>query len=81
MGLTQVERQAKREAKNLSQRVNYIRANPRLTGYTVATLPTGVQGDQAFVTDADTPTYLGALTGSAAVVCPVMHNGTIWISH
>lgn len=72
---------SKQEYKNLLNRVNFIRANPRLKAYTVATLPTGSAGDQAYVTDATTPTYLGALTGGAAVVCPVFHNGTIWVSH
>lgn len=71
----------KQEYKNLLNRVNFIRANPRLRPFTVATLPTGIAGDVAFVTDATTPTYLGALTGGGAIVCPVMHNGTVWISH
>lgn len=53
----------------------------RLPVYTVSTLPTGTQGDTAVVTDATAPTYLGALTGGGSVVCPVIHNGTIWISH
>ena len=48
--------------------------------YTVATLPAGVVGDRAYVTDATAPTYLGALTGGGAVTCPVFHNGTIWVS-
>ena len=52
----------------------------RLKGYTVATLPAGTQGDTAFVTDATAPTYLGALTGGGAVVCPVFYNGTAWVS-
>lgn len=53
----------------------------RLKGYTVATLPSGAtQGDTAYVTDATTPTYLGALTGGGAVVCPVFYNGTAWVS-
>jgi len=52
-----------------------------LKGYTVATLPAGVQGDMAFVTDATTPTYLGTLTGGGSVVTPVFFDGTNWISH
>lgn len=52
----------------------------RLKGYTVATLPAGVQGDRAFVTDATNPTYLGALTGGGTVTCPVFFNGTAWVS-
>ena len=70
-----------KDYKALLARVNYTRANPKLTAYTVATLPTGSAGDQAYVTDATTPSYLGALTGGGGVVCPVMHNGTIWVSH
>ena len=52
-----------------------------LQGYTVATLPTGVTGMTAYVTDATAPTYLGALTGGGAVTCPVFYNGTAWVSH
>lgn len=50
-------------------------------GYTVTTLPTGSQGDMAFVTDATTPTYLGTLVGGGSVVVPVFHNGTNWVSN
>jgi len=50
------------------------------TGYTVATLPAGVIGDRAYVTDATTPSYLGALTGGGAVDCPVFYNGAAWVS-
>lgn len=53
----------------------------RPKGYTVATLPTGVTGMHAYVTDATAPTYLGALTGGGAVVCPVFYNGSAWVSH
>jgi hypothetical protein len=53
----------------------------RTEGYTVATLPAaGVAGRRAYVTDATLPTYLGALTGGGAVVCPVFDNGTAWVS-
>jgi hypothetical protein len=59
---------------------------PVLPVYTVATLPATaangmVQGAHAVVTDATAPTYLGALTGGGAVVCPVFYNGTAWVSH
>ena len=59
---------------------------PVLPVYTVATLPATaaagmVQGAHAVVTDATDPTYLGALTGGGAVVCPVFYNGTAWVSH
>jgi hypothetical protein len=49
--------------------------------YTVATLPAGVLGDTAVVSDAVSPTYLGALTGGGSVACPVFFNGTAWVSH
>jgi len=52
-----------------------------LSGYTVATLPAGVLGDTAYVTDATSPTYLGTLVGGGAVKCPVFYNGTNWVSH
>ena len=53
----------------------------RLKNYTVATLPAGVKGDTAYVTDATAPTYLGTLTGGGTVVCPVFYNGTSWVAH
>ena len=53
----------------------------RTSGYTVATLPAGVIGMLAYVTDALSPTYLGTLTGGGAVKVPVFHNGTAWVSH
>lgn len=52
----------------------------RTGGYTVATLPAGTTGDRAYVTDATAPTYLGALTGGGAVVCPVFKNASAWVS-
>lgn len=52
----------------------------RLKGFTVATLPAGTQGDKAFVTDATTPTWNGALTGGGTVTVPVFYNGTAWVS-
>lgn len=49
--------------------------------YTVATLPAaGTQGRRAWVTDATAPTFLGALIGGGAVVCPVFDNGTAWVA-
>ena len=55
-----------------------IRTN---TAYTVATLPAaGTAGRRAYVTDATAPTWLGALTGGGAVVCPVFDNGTAWVA-
>jgi len=53
----------------------------KLKGYTVATLPTGVQGDTAFVTDALTPSYLVTIVGGGSIVTPVFYNGTTWVAH
>lgn len=50
-------------------------------GYTVATLPAGTIGMMAYVTDADTPTYLGVLVGGGAVACPAFFDGTNWVAH
>lgn len=55
-------------------------ASDYMVGYTVALLPAGSAGLRAYVTDATAPTYLGALVGGGAVVCPVFHNGTAWVS-
>lgn len=51
----------------------------RLKGYTVATLPSGTQGDNAFVTDALAPTFLNTVVGGGTVVVRVFYNGTNWI--
>lgn len=50
-----------------------------LKGYTVGTLPTGVQGHKAFVTDALGPTYLVTVVGGGAVITEVFYNGTNWV--
>lgn len=70
------------DSENSGTTVNlYIDAIRRLPVYTVATLPAGATaGDKAYVTDATAPTYLGALTGGGAVVCPVFYNGSAWVS-
>jgi hypothetical protein len=52
----------------------------RLKGYTVATLPAGVQGQLAFATDLLAPTYLGAAVGGGAVVGPIFYDGANWVS-
>jgi len=52
--------------------------------YTVATLPScgsGQRGEEAAVTDAASPTYLGTLTGNGTAYTPVICNGTAWISY
>lgn len=51
-----------------------------LKAYTVATLPTGVQGDRAYVTDATVPTYNSVLVGGGAIKVPVFRNATVWVS-
>lgn len=52
----------------------------RLKGYTVATLPSGVQGDTAFVTDALLPSFLVTVAGMGAVVTKVFYDGTNWVA-
>lgn len=52
-----------------------------LGSYTVSTLPTGVVGMNAYVTDALTPTYLVAVVGGGSVVTPVFYNGSAWVAH
>src|SRR5574337_1179278 len=48
----------------------------QLKNYTVATLPTGVQGMTAYVTDAAaTPTWGGTATGGGSTVAKVFYNG------
>lgn len=59
---------------------DWIGTNP----LTVATLPAcgaSTRYHWAVVTDATSPTYRGALTGSGSVVVPVFCDGTIWTSH
>jgi hypothetical protein len=48
-------------------------------GYTVATLPAGVVGMRAYVTDALAPSFGVAVAGSGAVTIPVFYNGANWI--
>jgi len=48
-------------------------------GYTVATLPAGSVGMQAYVTDALAPTFMATIVGGGTVVTPVFYNGTNWI--
>jgi hypothetical protein len=53
----------------------------RFKNYTVASLPTGTQGDNAYVTDALTPVYLAVVVGGGTTVTPVFYNGTNWVCH
>jgi hypothetical protein len=58
----------------------YITGIVTTSGYTVASLPAGVLGARAFVTDAVSPTFLGTLVGGGSSFCPVVYNGTAWIA-
>lgn len=59
----------------------------KLKGYTVAGLAAahpcnaGAEGSMAYVTDANSPTYNGALTGGGAAKVPVFCDGANWTSH
>jgi len=53
----------------------------RLKSYTVATLPAGVQGDTAYVTDALGFTYNSILTGGGSGVTIAFFDGTNWRAH
>ena len=51
--------------------------------YTVDSLPPAtpmLHGAHTFVTDATSPTFLGALTGGGTIVCPVFCDGATWVS-
>jgi hypothetical protein len=50
-----------------------------LKGYTVSTLPTGITGGMAYVTDAVACTFLATLTGGGSTFCPVVFNGSAWV--
>lgn len=61
-----------------------VQAGAADPAYTVATLPTcntSAKGLNAYVTDAASPTYNGALTGGGAVVVPVFCSGVAWTAH
>lgn len=55
-------------------------APPVPPGYTVATLPAGVTGMRAHVTDAAALVFLTAVVGGGAIVTPVMYNGAAWVA-
>jgi hypothetical protein len=52
----------------------------KTAGYTVATLPTGVTGARAYVTNALAPSYGAAVVGGGAVTIPVFYDGSAWIA-
>ena len=49
-----------------------------LPQYTVATLPTGIQGATAYVTDASAPAYNTTVAGGGSSVVRVFFDGTSW---
>lgn len=49
-----------------------------LTVYTVATLPAGVAGQRAYVSDATAPAFGAAVVGGGAVGIPVYKDGVNW---
>ena len=49
-----------------------------LTNYTVATLPAGVAGQRAYVTDAAAPAFGVAVVGGGGVGIPVYKDGVNW---
>lgn len=54
----------------------------KLEEYTVSTLPASPnKGDQALVTDADTPSWNTTVTGGGSSEVVVWYNGTNWIIH
>jgi hypothetical protein len=53
----------------------------KTSGYTVATLPTGVTGLIVYVTDALAPTYNTTVIGGGAITIPVFYNGSNWTCH
>jgi hypothetical protein len=46
--------------------------------FTVATLPAGVQGDTAIVTNAINTTFRAVVSGGGSNILPVYHDGTNW---
>ena len=67
------------EAMRLTSTGLNVTGTIKTQGYTVATLPTGVTGARAYVTNALAPTYGTTVVGGGAVTIPVFYNGTNWI--
>lgn len=55
-------------------------ATVKLAGYTVATLPSGIVGMTAYVTDALAPAFGATLVGGGAVITKAFYNGTNWVN-
>jgi hypothetical protein len=49
-------------------------------GYTVATLPAGIIGMKAYVTDALAPAFLTTLVGGGAAYSGAQYNGANWVA-
>ncbi len=58
----------------------YVEVPLNLSGYTVATLPAGSQGDVAYVTDALSPAYLSPVIGGGSTVTRVFYDGAAWVA-
>jgi hypothetical protein len=58
----------------------YVQAfTPLITPtYTVATLPSGLQGMRAFVRDANTGTFYSVAAGGGSFMVPVYYTGSEW---
>ena len=69
------------QAPTWGQTTTYADNAAKLKGYTVATLPAGVVGAMAYVTDATAPTYNANVVGGGSIKIPVFFNGTNWVSH
>lgn len=69
------------EASGSWEEISWI---PKVSIYTVSTLPTcnaGAQGLMAGVSDASSPAFLGALTGGGSTHAPAYCNGTNWVAY
>lgn len=53
----------------------------RAQGYTGSTLPGGIVGMMAYVTDATSCTFNSPVGSGGSIVCPVFFNGSAWIAH
>jgi hypothetical protein len=59
---------------------NEVAGTLNTQAYTVSTLPAGVTGARAYVTDATVcNTRLGAIMGGGTTFCPVIYNGSAWV--
>ena len=71
-------------APSFAGSVSQAGTTTRLIPQTVASLPTcntSAAGQQAYVTNALSPTFLATVASGGAVVVPVFCNGSAWIVH